>query len=153
MPDLSTTAVQQFWSEYPDPMIYRVIAFMEGVETFLDRNSPEFEAVIKNLGQELDNLNAVNFNEFAEQDLQIAITTQLKTGVALRFLHAMDVIHPGCASKLLMYAEENSFSPEDNNSLFLRRNIVFERLRLMARIFSPDRFDLVKRALEGKQDD
>ena len=149
MPDLSTAAIQQFWSDYPDPMIYRVIAFMEGVEPFLDRDSPEFTQAIKTLGQTLDDLNAVNFGEFAEQDLQIAITTQLKTGVALRFLHAMDSIHPGCASKLLMYAEENSFSPEDNNSLFLRRNIVFERLRLMARIFSPARFALVKSALEG----
>lgn len=149
MPDLSAAAIQQFWSDYPDPMIYRVIAFMEGVEPFLERSSPDFDVTIKALGNELDNINAINFNEFAEQDLQIAISTQLKTGTALRFLHAMDVIHPGCASKLLMYAEENSFSPEDNNSLFLRRNIVFERLRLMARIFSPARFALVKSALEG----
>lgn len=149
MPDLSNPAIQRFWSDYPDPMIYRVIAFMEGVESFLDRQSPDFEQLLRQLGEELENVSAVNFNEFGEQDLQIAIITQLKTGTALRLLHAMDVAHPGCASKLLMYAEENSFSPEDNNSLFLRRNIVFERLRLMARIFSPERFALVKKALEG----
>lgn len=149
MPDLSNAAIQRFWGEYSDPMIHRVISFMEGVEGFLDRDAPEFEAVLKKLGAELDDINAVNFNEFAEQDLQIAIITQLKTGTALRLLHVLDVAHPGCASKLLMYAEENSFSPEDSNSLFLRRNIVFERLRLMARIFAPQRFSLVQKALEG----
>lgn len=149
MPELNDVAVHKFWGEYPDPMIYRVIAFMEGVEGFLDRDSPDFEATLAKLGQALDQVSSVNFNEFAEQDLQIAIITQLKTGTALRLLHSLDVAHPGAASKLLMYAEENSFSPEDNNSLFLRRNIVFERLRLMARIFSPERFALVRKALEG----
>ena len=32
MPDLSHDGVHQFWKDYPDPMIYRVVSFMEGVE-------------------------------------------------------------------------------------------------------------------------
>lgn len=152
MPDLSDKGVHQFWSQYPDPVIYRVVAFMEAVEIYLDRTSPEFAEAIAKLGKELEDISAVNFNEFGEQDLQIAIGVQLKTGTTLRLMQVMDSIHPGCASKLLMYAEENSFNQDDNNGLFLRRNIVFERLRLMSRVFSPSRFEIVKKALEGNRD-
>ena len=150
MPSLFTKEVHEFWNAYPDPTIYRVIMFMEAVEPYLERNDDhEFVAVLEKLGKELDDISAVNFNEFSEKDLQIAIAVQLKTGAALRFLHIMDTVHPGCASRLLMYAEENTVSEEDNNGLFLRRNVVFERLRLMARVLSPERFALLRKALEG----
>ena len=47
-----------------------------------------------------------------------------------------------------MYAEENNTPDNILAGLFLRRNIVFERLRLLSRVFSPDRFQLVLQALE-----
>ncbi len=150
MPSLLTKDVHEFWNNYPDPMIYRVIMFMEAVEEYLDRDGdPEFIATLEKLGKELEDISAVNFNEFAEKDLPIAIAVQLKTGVGLRFLHMMDTVHPGCASRLLMYAEQNTLGEDDNNALFLRRNVVFERLRLMARVLSPERCVLVQKALEG----
>jgi len=149
MPSLLPKDVNAFWKSYPDPLIYRVIMFMEAVEHYLDRNDAEFLAALEKLGKELDDISAVNFNEFADKDLQIAMAVQFKTGSALRFLHIMDAVHPGCASRLLMYAEENTLGEDDNNGLFLRRNVVFERLRLMARVLSPERFALVRKALEG----
>ncbi|MCD6047405.1 MAG: icmW [Gammaproteobacteria bacterium] len=153
MPSLLPKDVHEFWKQYPDPMIYRVIMFMEAVEPYLERNEPEFVATLEKLGRELDDISAVNFNDFSEKDLIIAIANQFKTGSALRFLHIMDTVHPGCASRLLMYAEENSLGEDDNNGLFLRRNVVFERLRLMARVLSPERFALVRKALEGNSYD
>jgi intracellular multiplication protein IcmW len=59
--------------------------------------------------------------------------------------------HPGSASKVLMYAEENSLSGQDAAGFFLKRNIVFERLRLLSRTFSEDRLKLVAEALEGEE--
>jgi intracellular multiplication protein IcmW len=47
-----------------------------------------------------------------------------------------------------MYAEENNTPDNLLAGLFLRRNIVFERLRLLARVFTPQRFELVLKALE-----
>lgn len=149
MPSLLPKDVHEFWNSYPDPMIYRVIIFMEAVEQYLDRHDSEFTAALEKLGKELDDISAVNFNEFTEKDLQIALAVQFKTGTALRFLHVLDTVHPGCASRLLTYAEENTLGEDDNNSLFLRRNVVFERLRLIARVLSPERFALTQKALEG----
>ena len=149
MPSLLTKEVHEFWNSYPDPLIYRVIMFMEAVEDYLDHPEPEFTAALEKLGRELDDISAVNFNEFTEKDLQIDMAVQFKTGTALRFLHILDTVHPGCASRLLMYAEENTVTEDDNYGLFLRRNVVFERLRLMARVLSPERFTLVRKALEG----
>ena len=45
MADLSHDAVHKFWHEYEDPMIYRVISFMEGVEDWTLDGNPELELV------------------------------------------------------------------------------------------------------------
>ena len=65
-------------------------------------------------------------------------------------LQTIDTIDPGSASKMLMYAEENNNAEHIMAGLFLRRNIIFERLRLLARVFSPDRFEMVTKLLEGE---
>lgn len=62
----------------------------------------------------------------------------------------LDNAHPGAAAKVLMYAEEHTQSDQDNSGVFLRRNIVFERLRLLSRVFAPDRLKLVLKALEDR---
>jgi len=66
----------------------------------------------------------------------------------LRIMQCLDTAHPGAASKLLMFAEKSNASPTNNIGLFLRRNIVFERLRLLGRVFSEERFILVQNAIE-----
>lgn len=147
MPDLSHEGVHQFWREYVDPMIYRVIAFMEGVEEWPLDGDPDLEAAMQKLGEALDGLG--NY-EIGKEDEFVKICCNIKTGRALRLLQAMDTAHPGAASKLLIHAEEVSQSNDDLPGLFLRRNIVFERLRLLARVFSPERFTLVLKSLEGE---
>jgi intracellular multiplication protein IcmW len=66
-------------------------------------------------------------------------------------LQALDIVHPGSASKILIHAEETSSSSFDPAGFFLKRNIVFERLRLLARVFSEYRLKLVSKALEGEE--
>ena len=49
---------------------------------------------------------------------------------------------------VFMHAEDTTQSDDDTAGIFLRRNIVFERLRLLGRVFGEDRFRLVIKALE-----
>ena len=145
MPNLDLQASHEYWKNYDDPMIYRVIAFMETVEDWTLDGNPELEAAITTLGQTFDELTRF---ELGKEEQLITVLAHLKTSRILRILQAIDTIEPGSASKVLMYAEENNTPDNQLTGLFLRRNIVFERLRLLSRVFSPERFDLVLKAME-----
>jgi intracellular multiplication protein IcmW len=148
MPDLSNQATHKFWFDYPDPMIYRVISFMESVEDWTLDGDPDLEAALKKLGDTLEDIGNLDLQE---EDKFIRIITYIKTSRLLRVLQCMDTAHPGAASKLLMHAENTTTSSSDVPGLFLRRNIVFERLRLLARVFSSERFALITKALEEEE--
>lgn len=150
MPDLSRKAVHEYWSQYQDPNVYRVITFMEGVERWTSDGNADVEAQLDILGKELDDLTKVDLSQMGRQDLFIKIACHVKAARVLRILQAIDTAHPGSASKLLIHAEETSQSPEDPAGLFLRRNIVFERLRLLSRVFAQPRIALILKALEGE---
>lgn len=151
MPDLSHEASAQYWFEYIDPMIYRVITFMESVEDWTLDGNPEFEAAMTKLGEELDNIEKIDLGLLAEEDKFIRIVGNIKSGRGLRLLQAIDTVHPGSASRVLIHAEETSLGPNDPAGFFLKRNIVFERLRLLGRVFCQYRLNLVLRALEGEE--
>ncbi len=148
MPDLSHDGVHQFWKDYPDGMIYRVVAFMEGVEHWTVDEDPGFESAMQGLADALETLG--NYELGQQQDF-ITLCTYLKMARMLRLLQTIDTAHPGGASKILMYAEENSASSEDIAGIFLRRNIVFERLRLLGRVFANERIDIVMKALGSEK--
>lgn len=147
MPKLDITGSHEFWKNYDDPMIYRVISFMETAENFTLDGTPALEDAVNKLGDALDQLSSF---ELSKEDQFISLSSHLKTSRILRLLQAIDTIDPGSASKLLMYAEENNNPDNPMASLFLRRNIVFERLRLLARVFSPERLDMVLKVLEAE---
>ncbi len=149
MPDLSHEACLQYWFEYADPNIYRVIVFMESVEDWTPDGNPELEKIIAQLGNDLDDIVGVDLDKLAEADNFIRLVAYLKTGRGLRILQALDIVHPGSASKILIHAEESSIGIQDPASFFLKRNIVFERLRLLSRTFSDQRRKMIARALEG----
>lgn len=145
MPKLDLQSSHEFWKNYDDPMIYRVISFMEGVEDWTLDGDPALEEAIEAFGNNLDQISRF---ELSKEEQFVTLCAHLKTSRILRILQAIDTIEPGSASKVLMYAEENNTPENVLAGLFLRRNIVFERLRLLARVFSPDRFAIVLRALE-----
>ncbi len=151
MPDLSHEASSQYWFEYLDPMIYRVITFMESVEDWTLDGNPEFEEAMSQLGKELDDIEKIDMSLLGEEEKFIRIVGNIKSGRGLRLLQAIDVVHPGSASKVLIHAEETSLGSFDPAGFFLKRNIVFERLRLLSRVFSPHRLRLIVRALEGDE--
>ncbi len=151
MPDLSHKASAQYWHDYVDPMIYRVVTFMESVEDWTLDGDPQLEEAINQLGKELDEIETIDMNMFGQEDKFIRIVGNIKSGRGLRLLQAIDTAHPGSASKILIHAEETSTSSQDPAGFFLKRNIVFERLRLLARVFSEYRLKLISRALEGEE--
>lgn len=145
MPKLDLQSSHEFWKNYDDPMIYRVIAFMETVEDWTLDGNPELENAIAEFGQSLDDIKKF---ELGKEEQFITLLAHIKTSRILRVLQAIDTIEPGSASKVLMYAEENNTPDNLLTGLFLRRNIVFERLRLLSRVFSPERFELILKAME-----
>ena len=151
MPDLSHKASSEYWSQYADPMIYRVITFMESVEDWTLDGDPGLENAINQLGRELDDITSIDMGQLNHEDKFIRLIGNIKSGRGLRLLQAIDQVHPGSASKVLVYAEEKSISSYDAAGFFLKRNIVFERLRLLSRTFSEYRLQLVSRALEGEE--
>ncbi len=145
MPDLTHTAVHQFWKDYQDPLIYRVICFMEGVEDWTVDDDPALEEAVQKLGTALEDIGNIDLQQ---EEAFIKLVASIRTGRGLRLLMCLDTAYPGAAAKVLMHAEEHSQSDEDLFGIFLRRNIVFERLRLLGRVFAPDRFKLLQKALE-----
>ena len=67
-------------------------------------------------------------------------------GRSLRILHHLDTAHPGAAAKILMYAERIQ-KAETIPELFLKRNIIFERLRLFSRVFAENRLNAIQKLL------
>ena len=151
MPDLSHSASSEYWHAYVDPMIYRVITFMESVEDWTLDGNPELEQAITQLGNELEDIASIDMGMLGQEDKFIRLVGNIKSGRGLRLLQAIDTVHPGSASKILIHAEETSMSSTDPAGFFLKRNIVFERLRLLSRVFSEYRLKLVARALEGEE--
>jgi len=145
MPKLDLQAAHEYWKNYDDPMIYRVIAFMETVESWTLDGDPELEMAVNEFGEKLDQITKF---ELSKEEQFVTLCAHIKTSRILRLLQAIDTIEPGSASRVLMYAEENNTPENITTGLFLRRNIIFERLRLLARVFSPERFELVLKALE-----
>lgn len=145
MATLDLKSSNEFWKNFDDPMIYRVIAFMETVETWCLDGDPALEAQITRLSDSLEKLSTFDLDK---EEQFVTLCAHIKSSRILRLLQAIDTIDPGSASKLLMYAEENNSPDHIMANLFLRRNIVFERLRLLARVFSPERCDLVLKVLE-----
>lgn len=151
MPDLSHAASTAYWHDYVDPTIYRVLIFLESVENFTLDGDPALEAALKQLGEELDNLASIDLDKLNQQELFIQIVGNIKSSRGLRLLQAIDSAHPGSASKVLTHAEKHTLLTTDPAGIFLKRNIAFERLRLLSRVFSEYRLYIITKALEGEE--
>lgn len=155
MPDLHLDAVNAFWDSYDRRTLYRVIVALERVEHWVLDEVPEVEAALIRLGEAMDQAGS-NF-ELTEDAKFIHVLANTRASRALRLLQALDIAKPGSASQLLMYAEEASAegegkTPDAQAQLFLRRNLVFERLQLLSRVFAPQRVSLILKALEQQDE-
>lgn len=149
MTDLSLKGSHAYWKNYSDPSIYRVISFLDSIENWTLDENPEVQKTLSELGNKLDK--SVQF-ELKNEDLYLKICNFLRSSQVLMLLQAVDTACPGSASRVIMHAETNKKSDTDPAGLFLRRNIVFERLRLIPRIFSKERCAILTKVLEKKHE-
>ena len=115
MPALDLQSSHEFWKNYEDPMIYRVIALMETVENWTYDGHPGFETAMNQLAVALDKVKKF---ELGKEDAWMQLGGYIKTSRVLRLLQAVDTIEPGSASKLLMYSEEHSAKNNSAANLF-----------------------------------
>lgn len=149
MPDLSLESVHAFWHDYDKRTLYRIVTSMEGIEKWAADLDPRVEEALLRLGSCLDDVQDFELNDEAQV---VKLLANLRSGRALRLMQFLDVLKPGTASKLLIYAEEQTKDETNKNKyadLFLKRNLAFERLQLLGRVFAPERINLVLKALES----
>lgn len=152
MPDMSLEAVHAFWHDYDKRTLYRIVTSMEGIEHWAADTDPQVNEAFVKLGDKLDN---VSDFELSDEGIVIKLLANTHSGRALRLMQFLDQLKPGTASKLLIYAEEQTKDAERKNpyaELFLKRNLAFERLQLLGRVFSPERINLVLKALESQNE-
>lgn len=145
MPDLNPNVVAQYWQEKHDYALYRIINTMEAVENWTLDNDEDIESLLAEVCELSEGLSRF---QLGEEEHFIKVLTSIKSSRALRLLQHIDQLMPGSASKLLIFAEVASSSKEDTPGFFLNRNLVFERLQLLGRIFAPERFNMVTTALD-----
>lgn len=152
MPDFSTIGVHQFWYDYDKRILYRIVASMERMETWATDTDPLVDDLFTQMGASLEGLAG---NVDLKEELVIRILANTHSARAIRLMQYLDAVKPGFASKLLVYAEEQTKGNNKNHycDLFLKRNLVFEKMQLLSRVFSPERVNLVLRALENANED
>ncbi len=147
MPSFDNKEVHQFWQEQPDPLAYKAIAFMESVEHWTLTEDQELEKTLANLGDKLDQIGYVDIQEDEEF---IKFINQLKIGRVLILMEYLNTAYPGITTKILNFAKNNSISDNDSFGIFLKRQVIFERLRLLGRIFSQERLAMILKTLGDK---
>ena len=146
MVELNLTDSINYWANYPDKTIFRIIKHMEKSESWTFDGQESVEAAFDRLEAAMDQISGI---EITDQNEILAIIAYIKTSRYLKILQSMDIVNPGSAAKVIAQAEkEPDISPA--NKLFLQRNIIFERLRLLTRIFSQTNMDILIKAFEGE---
>jgi intracellular multiplication protein IcmW len=135
--------IHKFWHSYEDPNLIKIILFMESNEEWTLDGDEDFESTIEQLSGVFKKT-----SEVKNTDKLIKLLSLMKMGRILYILQDLDSNHPGEASKLLMHAEKIK-STDNYADLFVRRNIIFERLRLVSRIFHPERMNILQQSLES----
>ncbi len=146
MPDLSLEGCHRFWQDFPDPYVYKAIALLESSEDWTLDGDPDIENAISDLAEVIAGSESYTTSE---QEAFITICSSLRMSRKLRLMQIIDQGEAGSASKLLSFAESNQ-NNSPNVSLFLRRNIIFERIRLVSRMLSPDRIEMMKKSLSNE---
>ena len=143
--DMSVEGCQRFWANFQDKSVSKIIELMEQVEDWTLDHDAEVAKKLEALGEAL--ANAPTGRTVDDFDKILSLCVYLRMSVKLRFMQAMDQLDPGSAARLIQYAEKNQFSSSDAG-LFLKRNIIFERMRMIARILQPERLDTLRKTLD-----
>lgn len=143
--DMTLKGCHMFWSSFQDANVYRAICLMEKVEHWALDNHPEVEKKLIDLGVTLQNATSKKIDKM--DDIMV-MCSYMRMSRKLRFMQILDQIDPGAASRLIQHAEKRKFSSNDAG-LFLKRNVIFERMRMISRIMSPERLALVRKIVDA----
>lgn len=141
MPDLSQSSVYAFWYEHDPKILYRIVCSIESSETWV-QDSPEIQSKLADLGDLLDN--SLQLDIISPETI-VNLLTSIKFSQALRIMQSLEIKQSGYIAKLLSWAESQKTGESSAPKIFLNRNVMFERLQLCARIFSPERLNLLKK--------
>ena len=144
MADITLSGAHEFWSAFHDATVYRVIVLLESAEQAYHDGDPSYEAAMQQLGDALSNMRPGD--DLKDRALMLNVLAYTKTSRYLRILQALDEVTPGAASRVIGAAEKSKLD-DAGAQLFLRRNITFERFRLMPRVLSSERLEMVVAAL------
>ena len=148
MLDFSFISCHDYWSEYNESGLYHVIITMESMESWTLDGDIDLEMAVNTLAERLSRTTAFEIEYGAPL---IEVISALRASRMFRIVQAVDQITPGTAKKLIELAEENAGESEAM-SLYLSRNIIFERLRLLSRVFDQQRLAFIQSALEQAKD-
>ena len=145
MPDLSHESAIEFWKNFMGGAVLPIIEFIEHTESWVESHNPEIEGALTELGNYLDT--ATDASNLSEIDL-VRICAYLHLSQKLRIMQLVDSIAPGAATKMIKEAEKSALD-DGCAKTFLQRNLVFERMRISARLFSPARIQMVQKIYES----
>ena len=143
MADLSLKAAHNFWLSYEDKEIYKIILFLESTETWTLDGSDEVEEALQLFEKAIDRI-----TDMGNLDYLVRVLAHLKISRMLYILQLLDIQSPGNANKVLMHAEDMKEN-DPYAFLFLKRNTILERFRMMAKLFSKSRLTAIQTAFEG----
>ena len=135
----------QYWFEYNDPNLYKALVTLESVEKWTVESKEEIKVAVSKLEKAMTSLK--DKKSFTNYPLFVAATNPLKSSQIMRILQELNICHPDTAHKVIAHAEGDTSVVE--NHIFVERNIAFERLRLMGRIFSEQRVQKVLELMEN----
>lgn len=145
MPDFSLEYCHEYWANHSDPLVYKALCFMESIEDWAVDDSEEMDEAIRILGVSLENIDNIDLDH-AEDFINVA--AYIKATRNLMLLQVLNDGYPGAVSKLVRHAESSSHNNK-TCSLFIKRHVLFERLRLMGKMFSEESSNTIKEILES----
>ena len=144
MPDLSHESALDFWKTFMGGSVAHIIQFIEHTEDWVQLSEEDLTA-LDEFGRYLDNVTSdtsMNEKDIAE------VCAKLHLSQKLRIMQAVDAVSPGFATRMITAAEKNALSSE-LSKMFLQRNLIFERMRIISRVFSKSRLQLVQKLYEN----
>lgn len=145
MNKLSHEASQQFWREFMGGSIYHIIDFIENTESWVTKDDSSVNEALGKLEGLIDKI-----TESSNLDPKHLVSTcaLLHLSQKLRVMQLSDTAAPGLATKMIKAAEQSA-SEDESCYISLQRNLIFERMRIIERILSPQRIQLVQKLYEA----
>ena len=145
MPSLDRKDAREFWKNFLDGSVYQIVSFLEASETWALTTNSDVEVALAKLGDTLDQAQ----QGFAfDLTALVTISSTINMSQKLRIMQLVDSVSPGTATQMISHAEANA-SSNTYAALFLQRNMIFERMRILSRLLSTQRITTVQNVYEG----